>query len=381
MIWPDAVQSARAWMFETALPFWCDAGLDRVRGGAQESLSPDARGPGASTFKRSRVAARQIYVFSHAELLGAPGAAAAADHVYAHFVERFWTGWDTGWARKLGANGEILEAGLDLYDSAFALFALGWRYKARKDADCLRFAHRTLDLVEAGLRLPEGLGYYARLPAERLREQNPHMHLIEAALVLAESSGEDRFRALSDEIADLFLTRVCQLPEGILPEFFEFGWQPSSAPGSDWVEPGHQFEWAWILARQQALTGHDHAAAITALVGWAERHGVDPASHSTFDRVARNGRPLDRGSRTWPNTERIKGWIGLAETTGADPRPAIAESLGLLMERHLGQAPRGGWIDRFDADGRPVAGDIPGSTLYHVFLAFSEILRWQAEGA
>jgi mannose/cellobiose epimerase-like protein (N-acyl-D-glucosamine 2-epimerase family) len=41
----------------------------------------------------------------------------------------------------------------------------------------------------------------------------------------------------------------------------------------------------------------------------------------------------------------------------------------------LGQAPDGAWIDAFDADARPTVSTVPASTLYHVFLAFAEVLR------
>ena len=64
-------------MFESALPLWGDAGLDRKRGGFLEELGLDGR-PTAASFKRTRVTARQIYAFSHASLLGwGPGDALA----------------------------------------------------------------------------------------------------------------------------------------------------------------------------------------------------------------------------------------------------------------------------------------------------------------
>ena len=84
---------------------------------------------------------------------------------------------------------------------------------------------------------------------------------------------------------------------------------------------------------------------------------------------------LDRGSRSWPNTERIKGWIGLYELTGVDPRAAIAGSARLLLDRYFTNCAPGAWIDHFDADGKATSQSAPASTLYHVFLAFAEVLR------
>jgi mannose/cellobiose epimerase-like protein (N-acyl-D-glucosamine 2-epimerase family) len=366
----------RSWMFEEALPFWTDAGLDRTLGGAVESVALDGRRPAGAPFKRTRVACRQIYVFSHAELLGWPGAAAAADHVYEHLVTRFWLGPDKGWARRVTPEGVLLDPTPDLYDFAFALFALGWRHKARKDPDAIALAHHTLDYMDRCFRHPGGEGFNAALPPALPREQNPHMHTIEAALVLAETSGDARFVALADEIATLFKTKLCRLPEGVLPEFFDDAWRPVDGEKGRWIEPGHQFEWAWILAQHQKLTGADHRPVVEALVTWAEAKGVDPASQVTFNGVRDDGVPVDKGSRGWPNTERIKGWIGLAELTGCDPWPAVQGSAQLLLDRYLKLAPRGCWIDQFDENGVPKSDTIPTSTLYHVFLAFAEALRY-----
>jgi mannose/cellobiose epimerase-like protein (N-acyl-D-glucosamine 2-epimerase family) len=366
----------RSWMFDVALPFWSSAGLDRVNGGVVESFAMDGRTPSGVGYKRTRVTCRQLYVFSHAEILGWTPAAAAADWAYAFLTEKHWAGVDQGWLRRVDETGCPLDPTSDLYDYAFALFALGWRYKARRDPATLSLAHRTLDIIDGRFRHPSGLGFHALLPPRLPREQNPHMHLIEAALVLAEATREARFGQLADDIADLFQAQVCRLPEGVLPEFFDDDWRPIEGDQGRWVEPGHQFEWAWILAQHQKQTGKDNTPVIKALVNWAEQHGVDPVSQITFNGVRDDGVPLDKGSRTWPNTERMKGWIGLAELTGADPWPAVKGSARVLLERYLEPAPAACWIDAFDAEGAPKAEAIPTSTLYHVFLAFAEALRF-----
>jgi len=136
------------------------------------------------------------------------------------------------------------------------------------------------------------------------------------------------------------------------------------------------FEWAWILAEHRRLGGPDHRPTIAALIDFAERHGVDAASNITFNGVRDDGAPLDRGSRTWPNTERIKAAVAAREALGDRTANArAAASANLLLDRYLCVEPRGAWIDQFDADGRPVAPNVPASTLYHLFLAFAEFLR------
>lgn len=374
----------RAWMFDAAIPAWLSRGSDRVHGGPEESLTLDGKGPANLTFRRTRVCARQIYVMSHAALLlqDIPGRQAQADAArhcalayFEHFVAHMWMGPDQGWLRTIAPDHSRLDGTLDLYDQAFALFALGWLFRATQDARAPVLAHATLDVLEARLRHANGLGFHHEWPPSLPRQQNPHMHLCEAALVWAQMGSQPRFSALADEMANLCTRHLVRMPDGILPEFFDADWVPLAGQAGQRVEPGHLFEWAWILAQHQKLTGQNHGPVILALVQWAEQYGVDPLTQITFNAVHGDGGVIDRGSRVWPNTERMKGWIGAHEILGLDPWPAVAGSAGLLLDRFLAPAPRGMWIDALDAQGAPSASQIPTSTFYHLFLAFAEMLR------
>jgi N-acylglucosamine 2-epimerase/mannose-6-phosphate isomerase len=58
-----------------------------------------------------------------------------------------------------------------------------------------------------------------------------------------------------------------------------------------------------------------------------------------------------------------------------DPRPAVIGSTRLLLDRYLKNCTPGVWVDHFSADGKPLTTTAPASTLYHIFLAFTETLR------
>lgn len=361
-------------MFEWALPFWAEAGVDRVHGGFHEAL--DLRGqPAVVDFRRLRVTCRQIYVFSHAATLGFAPGLPAAWRGFHYLVSKGWMGRERGWARRLTTLGEVLDDAPDLYDHAFVLFALGWLHRASGDPQALVWAHRTLDFLESHMRHPTAPGFLHARPPSGWRIQNPHMHVLEAALVLYETSGNARFAELAYEMATLFTTRFFDAKTGTLCESFTE--QLSRAPGEPGrvTEPGHQFEWAWILAGYQRLLGEPMGAVARALVAFAERHGVDPLSRATFNAVRDDGIPLDRGSRTWPNTERIKAHIALFDLDGTDPREPLTQTLRLLLDRYLAHQPSGTWIDHFDGEGVSVAATIPSATLYHLVLAFSEVFR------
>ena len=370
--------AVRRWMFDEALPFWSEAGVDRVDGGYVEQLDFEGRDLGVD-FKRVRVTCRQIYVFSHAATLGwAPGLELAR-HGYDFLTQKAWLGVEGGWARTLSRQGEVLDTTPDLYDIAFAMFAMGWYGRASGETAPKALALQTLDFLEANMRPANGLGFLHEKPAQGSRLQNPHMHLLEAALVCQETYPDPRFEALARELVGLFSSKLFNPQTGTLSEYFTDDWSREPGERGRITEPGHQLEWAWILANAQRLLGVDARPIIQALVGSAERHGVDPASHATYNEVRDDGVPINRGSRSWPNTERLKAHVALFEVFGTDPTTAVAQSANLLLDRYLATPVRGLWIDQFDAEGQPTSTTVPASTLYHVFLAFAELLRLEGK--
>lgn len=364
----------RHWMFDEALPYWGAAGVDGAYGGFEEELSLEGK-PTEVPFKRVRAQCRQIYVFSHAALMGWTPGRALSDMGYAYLVERAWLGEGKGWARLLSRQGDVIDATPDLYDIAFVLFALAWRYRLTRDAEVLGRIEQTLAFVKTHMSAGTLGGYWHALPPQGPRLQNPHMHLLEATLALIEATGERGFMPLADEIVALVRTRFF---DGVsLGEYFEADLTRVGGEQGRVLEPGHQFEWAWILAAYQRLSGVDVSAEAVALAASAERF-VDARTGATVDEARNDGAVVRGTSRTWPNTERLKGQLALFELMGQDTRPAIAQSALLLLDRYLNTEPRGLWLDQFDVDGRLVAQAAPASTFYHLFLAFAETLRLEA---
>jgi N-acylglucosamine 2-epimerase/mannose-6-phosphate isomerase len=369
-------------MFEAALPWWAESGLDRARGGYVEQMTMQGRDAGVP-FKRTRVTARQIYVFSHAYLLGFQPGAGLARHGIDFLVSKTWSGPERGFARRLTREGGALDPTPDLYDLAFVLFAFAWFHKATGDAAARDWMHRTIDFIDTHMRVARGEGFRNELasggakPGWRL--QNPHMHLTEACLAAAEATGEARFADLAKELIGLFRTRFFDLGSRTLAENFSEDLQRAPGEAGRVVEPGHQFEWSWLLSCARKQLGIDLAREIRSAAAFAEEHGVDPDSGATYNCVRDDGTPIDRGSRTWPNTERLKAAVALYELDGTDPAPVIRSSGALLLERYLAHTPQGTWVDAFDAAGAPLAQSIPASTLYHLFLAFAEVLRVSEE--
>jgi mannose/cellobiose epimerase-like protein (N-acyl-D-glucosamine 2-epimerase family) len=374
---PDPAATAariRAWLFDQALPWWASHGLDRASGGYVESVDPAGQDLGAE-FRRTRVTCRQIYVFSHAALMGFEPGRAAAAHGVDYLINRTWRADSGAFARRTSRSGALLDPTPDLYEHAFALHAFAWSHRAEGDTLSRDWAHRTLDAIEQHLRAPTGEGFLSEAPDPGGRRQNPHMHLAEAALAAFEATGEARFADLAGELVGLFRRRLFEPATGALFEVFEEDWSRAAGAAGRLVEPGHQFEWCWILASASRLLGLDTLAEVRALAAFAERHGVEPSTGRVFNAIREDGTVLDAASRTWPNTERLKAAVALHDLAGVDPGPVIAQSGGLLLDGYFGAARPGLWIDQLDAQGDPVPGPAPASTFYHIVLAFAETLR------
>jgi mannose/cellobiose epimerase-like protein (N-acyl-D-glucosamine 2-epimerase family) len=364
---------ARSFLVEEALPFWSSHGV-YSNGCFVEHL--DLTGhrvdPG---FTRVRVQARQIYVFSHAQLTGVFSHPDLCARAVDFFIRSAWLGVDRGWAKLIRRDGTLIDGSSDLYDISFALFALAWRYRVVRDPRCLEIAHATLDYLDDKMKHPLG-GYHNDAARSLPRLQNPHMHLTEAMNAWFEASGEGRFLDLATKLVDLIDTRFCDPLTGALVEFFKEDWTPAEGPQGDIVEPGHQFEWAWIVAHYGRLSGSPRFELMRRLIDTALRHGFDEATGLTVDQVGRDGRLIAASHRLWPQTEALKACLAAAEFLH-EPAPArIAKIVDAIFDRFLCPGPvPGTWIDHYHADWSLIVDKIPATSLYHIALAFFELLR------
>ncbi|WP_417467353.1 AGE family epimerase/isomerase [Maricaulis sp.] len=369
----------RNWLFDSALPIWASNGFDAETGVCRERLALDGsvEDPG---FRRIRALARQIYVYSHAQTLDWNGPAAEiADASLRYLNHMAWQGAQAGWARRLDQQGQISDSAPDLYDNAFALFALGWRYKVTGEACHLERAIETLDFLSTRQRAADGLGFIESPETTGQRIQNPHMHLLEALLVLASCSDHPAFLDEADRIVELFQTRLVDPATGALREIYAPGWGHTDDAQGRSTEPGHQFEWVWILTQYERFKRRDVDATIRALFEFAERHGIEAETGLTFDEVRDDGR-VTRGSfRSWPQTETLKGYLAMGERTGRFDHARIAQVIDNLFEFYLATDPPGLWIDQLDENRVGVSTFTPATTLYHLFLAFAELLRLEPQ--
>jgi mannose-6-phosphate isomerase len=208
---------------------------------------------------------------------------------------------------------------------------------------------------------------------DELRRQNPHMHLLEAMLELYEVTAERDFLDRSQALVTLALERFISSETGALREYFDNDWEAVPVDGGRIVEPGHQFEWAWLLRRYEALGGTAPAAqsAVERLIGWG-LDGTDAALGRIVDQLDESGKLRLASSRCWPHCEALKILSIESRETGALATPLIERLWQRISTRFCRDELSGGWIDLLDEQDRPDSVDMPASTLYHLMFALAQ---------
>ena len=339
------------------MPLWLEHGVDWQKGAFLEELHLDGLVSKAS-FRRLRVAARQVYVFSRAAALGVPRAAEACDLGLAWIASVRQP--DGGYVSRTDLAGSPIEPIRDLYDHAFVLLALA--YSGRRDEAMALLAYLTENFHH-----PLG-GWREGLPDALPRRQNPHMHLLEALLAAGEHLRETAFLDLADGLITLFAERLYQPAEGALPEYFTADLVPVREAGCYLVEPGHHHEWVWLLAEHRRISQSagrgalDTAGIGTRLLDFAELHGVDAAGELSAE-LWSDGRVASNAARIWPYTERIKALAATGRATECD---GACKALGRLLDHPVA----GLWHERRGAAPGAAA---PASSLYHLTCAILEL--------
>ncbi|MET3528108.1 AGE family epimerase/isomerase [Phenylobacterium koreense] len=362
----DLAAASRAydrWLRKAALPIWWAKGADRQQGGFIEALSVegDPR-PGP---RRARVQGRQAYVYATAGMLGWDGPwREAAWHGVDFFVDRFRR--PDGLFRTLvGLDGEVLDDTPMLYDQAFALLGTATLRRAdpERAGELRDVALGVLDGLQS-MRNPAG-GYIENIAYPY--QANAHMHLLEGALAWAEVE-PDPWEAMAAEIIDLALTVFIDPKGRFLREFFDASWGVAGSDDGRLVEPGHQFEWAWLLARWGRQ--YDRADVVEAGrdLYRAGLRGIDPVRNVAVNELWDDFTLRDGTARLWPQTERLKAELLFGNETS---QLAAADSL----QRYLETPAAGVWRDKMRPDGGFIDEPAPATSFYHVLCACTELFR------
>ncbi|HLA69967.1 MAG TPA: AGE family epimerase/isomerase [Steroidobacteraceae bacterium] len=356
------------WLLDAAYPLWSTRGVDPT-GGFFERLGQDGR-PLAEP-RRCRVTPRQAYCFAMGPSLGWKGdAATLVKHGLDFWFAKFQRP-DGLFRTLINADGSVADDRAVTYDQAFGLLAFNlgatlgeWR------AERERQAHTLLQAVLKHTKRATG-GFENGVPTSMPLESNPHMHLFEATLAGCEVGSEcNLWKPLAAEIAEFALAHFFD-SNGVLHEFFDADWKFAAGVQGRIVEPGHQYEWAWLLLRWAGDKHPKARAAALKLIEVTEANCVSDGL--ALQQLLDDFSPHDASARLWPQTERLKAGALAARLTGEAKYFAIAASAAESLQRYLATPIPGLWYDRIDVNGKIVEEPAPASTFYHLVVAVAEL--------
>ncbi|NVK33720.1 MAG: AGE family epimerase/isomerase [Rhodobacteraceae bacterium] len=370
-----------SWLFEKALPRWAKAGVDAKTGFFFEEIDPKTL-KATNRATRSRVLPRQVYSFVEAGRMGWEGnwqeiAERGLDWFVTHCKKP-----DGTFVSLIDADGTIVDDSFDLYNHAFALLGFASAADAFEDrrGKFVEQARTLLEILQDMIG-HDPIGFKEQDPTAPLRA-NPHMHMFEAALALETVDEDGPWADLADDIAELAMEYFIDPMTGVLHEYFNIDWsifEPVGGfkKGQCPVEPGHLFEWAWLLGRWSVSRGSaDGLQSARRLYQVGVNFGHDIDRNAVIMGLNEELAVCDPLARLWGQTEWMKAAILLAEQSiGIEQDQYLLDILSAndALSSYIQDAPDGLWRDKMAADGTLMEEPAPASTFYHIICAISEL--------
>ncbi len=348
----------RAWLFESALPIWAEAGVDPT-GGFYDSLREDYS-PSPDEPKRFRVQARQIFVYAQAGRIGWPGPWKELVRHGLRFLRKHKRA-DGSYPSVYANNGA---SGVTLYDQAFALLALAHASDVLREPQIEREALSLLTYLHDRVPCPLG-GFYEFAPSAARLQVNPNMHLFEAVLAWRTISDAPQWAQTAGELRNLARSVFIDPKTQRLREFFDENGNARSDQPTD-VEPGHQFEWASLFL----IDDSNMLPVAEDLIRDASWTGVDRRREVAINALRIDGTSEDSGACLWAQTERLRATLLLAPHTASDHWLNEALKCEQSLRRYLDSPSKGLWQDCMRGDRLFPLEPTKASSLYHLVNAY-----------
>jgi len=374
---------------DVLLPMWLGPGWNAQAGLCYEALVVEngALVPASTARYRAMACARQLYTFARATRLSKRHHDLCADRAAArcHALDtRFRDSIHGGWVFAIDSAMAPQDTTKDLYTHAFVLFAAAHWLAVSDDPRAAALMHDAHDVIARSFARAAGGANAKPLPVAAMDgtfgaalagvAQNPVMHLTEAYLAAAALDeppawAEAGVRTLAEGILARFIdTRTGSITELPVDE----------ASTDNRIEPGHQFEWFYLVrAHADVFTrseaGRQLAETLGRAVDAACADGVDADTQGVCLSLNLDGTMRDATQRIWAQTEYGRALALCTETHGA----MLAQMLPAWSARFLHAH---GWHEVIDAAGQRLRADMPSSTPYHI-TTFYEAARSSLTGS
>lgn len=315
---------------------------------------------------RAMACARQLYLFS--SLIGVvDNAEVRAAALFRSLQRYFHDAEHGGWFYSIDALGKPLDQRKDLYTHAFILFACAHYWVKSGDPLAESTLNAALEII--GRRFATGDGLYEAclerdwITLQTGPLQNPLMHLAEAFLATLAVREDAQTQKALLELCTAMHKQFVDPQYGVLME------KPLGAV-DNWYEPGHQFEWYFLLESSPLLRGSKLHAALDRAFAFTEQYGVVQSSgavRAMLD-LETNGRPRDSTQRIWAQAEYLR-----ALTLRQGSEAVVLRQLQALQQRFLHA---GGWHECRDELGEVSRKDMPSTTPYHLATCYSGLAEY-----
>lgn len=369
-----ATRRFQCWMQGEALPLWVERGMHEGRVHYERLLVSGEPDRGVDV--RVRVQARQAFSYANAFSRGwAPQGQLIATKLYRFLDTRArHPNKADGYVHLLNNNFDVIDQKQDLYDHAFYLLAFSSLYQSTQNLLYIERAEALMIYLDEHYASSLG-GWLEGDYRCDYRRQNPHMHLFEAFMSLYESSGNVSWLVRASEMFALFQLRFYDSENKVVLEVFDENWQPRKGEKEQIIEPGHLYEWVWLLRWYEDLSGTDVSYWADNLYESADRMGVS-ASGLIYDEVNLDASMRNESKRLWPMTERIKASLAQAKAGKTHHESRAAETITLLFKYYLDVPVSGSWIDQRGSEDEVICDMAPASTLYHLMVACMEAVDY-----
>ncbi|MHC8303967.1 AGE family epimerase/isomerase [Pseudomonas sp. PB3P13] len=351
---------------DVIVPLWQGPGWNADMALPYEALDADHH-PLPPQRYRAMACARQLYVFC--SLIGeVPGAEERAAALFRSLQQHFHDAEHGGWFYSIDAQGAPLDQRKDLYTHAFILFACAHYWDKVREPLVESVLNATLEVIAQRFSTNDGL--YEACLEENWSSlgtgplQNPLMHLAEAFLAtLSVREDAQVQRALVDLCTGMH-RRFVDPHHDVLME------KPLGAV-DNWFEPGHQFEWYFLLESSPLLRGSPLHASLDRAFAFTEQRGVDESSGAVRAMLTLEGQVKDATQRIWAQAEYLRA---LTLRPGSDA--AVIRQLQALLQHSLHAH---GWYECRDENGEVSRRDMPSTTPYHLATCYRGLAEYLAD--
>lgn len=350
---------------DVIVPLWQGPGWNADMALPYEALDAEHQSLPPQRY-RAMACARQLYLFS--SLIGqVPAAEERAAALFRSLQQHFHDAEHGGWFYSVDPQGAPLDQRKDLYTHAFILFACAHYWDKVREPLVESVLNAVLEVVAQRFATGDGL-YEASLERdwsslESGPLQNPLMHLAEAFLATLSVRKDAAVRDALVELCTAMQKRFIDPQHGVLME------KPLGAV-DNWFEPGHQFEWYFLLESSSLLRGSTLHASLERAFAFTEQLGVDQqtgAVRAMLD-LEPNGPPRDATQRIWAQAEYLR-----ALTLRPDSEAVVLRQLQALQQRFLHA---GGWYECRDENGDVTRRDMPSTTPYHLATCYRGLVEY-----